>query len=405
MITRSISIALGFAATFSAFAGPDFDEGSKDAGASSTSAATVSASSNVAVTKIRGATSATALVGSDPVDMYIVRTGTNPLEFRVDMNMGSGGAPAWGARLTLFKKVVVPCQDPATGGSVYLTYARPIATVVKASAAASYPILNGSSYIYGSTSVKLGSLMAPNSDYFVAVSGASELPLGSRANCSDSGTPETLFANTTGTGIYAYSASEGDLYHLIGWNGGGSTSGSYNMPTLGVYPLPASSCDIAVPVRGGPVTKAFNFEWAPAATGIVSCAGPSWPINRQFFYAWTPACSGTAVITTCGTFGGDSAIEVFDVDLCNPDYCTSVTTASIACNDQCGTGNASEVSFEVTSGREYLVLLARVGTSGASPWAGTIKFDCSAPPPSGDINGDGVVDALDLGLLLGQWGQ
>ena len=124
----------------SAFAGPDWDEGAKDAGATPTTAQTVAVSTNTAVTKVRGGTSATALVGTpDLVDIYLVKTGSNTSQFKFDMNMGTGGAPAWNARLTIFKRTVVTC---GTTTSYYVTLGFPIATVVKASASSPWPILD-----------------------------------------------------------------------------------------------------------------------------------------------------------------------------------------------------------------------------------------------------------------------
>ena len=59
----------------SAFAGPEWDEGAKDAGSTTTTSQTVSGSTNTAVTRVRGGTSATALVGTpDLVDIYLVKT-------------------------------------------------------------------------------------------------------------------------------------------------------------------------------------------------------------------------------------------------------------------------------------------------------------------------------------------
>ncbi len=390
------------------FAGPDFDEGSKDAGSLPSTSTPIAGTTNTEVTRVRGTTSATALVGSDPVDMYLLKTGADPYALKIDMNMVSGGAPIWAARLTLFKKEVIFCGGGAAGPGSARTYARPIATVVKASSTQSYPILDGSVSLNGATGAptggKLGALLLPGSEYFVSVSGASELPFCTRENCDESGT-ETFFTNTTGIGIYGLSASVTNVSHLLSWNALGTTGGSYIMPTTGVYPVPASSCDTATSVVGSPTSKVFDFAWAPEATGIVSCAGPTWPVNRQFFYAWTPQCTGTAVVKTCGTFGGDSAIEVFEVDLCNPDYCTAATTTPLDCNDQCGTGNASTVSFTATAGREYLVRLARVSSVGGSAsWSGTITFDCTGAAPSADMNGDGIVDGADLALFLGRWG-
>ena len=48
----------------------------------------------------------------------------------------------------------------------------------------------------------------------------------------------------------------------------------------------------------------------------------------------------------------------------------------------------------------------RIGTYGEEPdfegW-GTVKIQCGPGEPS-DINGDFMVDAADLGILLGSWG-
>ena len=65
----------------SAFAGPDWDEGAKDAGSTpATSQPVTGSTSTTAVTRVRGGTSATALVGTpDLVDIYLVKTGSNPI--------------------------------------------------------------------------------------------------------------------------------------------------------------------------------------------------------------------------------------------------------------------------------------------------------------------------------------
>ena len=401
----SVAVAMAFTMVLPAFAGPEWDEGAKDAGASAGSAQTVAGSSGTGVTSVRGQTSLALLGAADMVDMFVVKTGSNPFDFAVDMNMGPGGTPGWGARLTLFKKVWHDC-----GGAIgpnWVVYARPVATVVKANAAQPFPILDGNALINGATGARLGSLLSADTEYFVAVTGAGESSIGVRENCTDNGPPQNMFANATGYGIYALSVSDSNSFHLVSWDGSGSTAGAYAMPTRGVFPVPASSCLYPVPISGAPLSIPFDFNIAPSASGIVSCAGPSWPVNRQYYFAWSPQCTGDAVVTTCGFYGGDSAIEVFEVDPCNPDYCAAVTTNSIACDDECGTGHSSEVSFSVTAGREYVVWLTRVSAlGGAASWQGTIKFQCDAPTPapSGDVNGDGIVNASDLGILLGQWG-
>ncbi len=375
--------------------GPDWDEGAKDAGSLPATAQTVSASTSTATTRVRGTTSAGVVTG-DLVDMYLVKVGSDPSQFKFDMNMGAGGAPAWSARLTLFKKVVVNC---GTIPPNYVTLGKPIATVVKASAGSPFPILDGTVVVNAGTAT-LGSLMIPNAEYYVAVSGLTNLPIGLSTDCSGTGTTKTLFLNTNAFGIYLPDINDA-LYHVTGWtNPSDAATGACSMLVSSVYPLPASSCSDYVPVNGSPTEKAFDFGFAPATTGTVSCAS-GYTVNREFFYLWTPNCSGSADVTTCGYTSADSAIEVFALDPCNSDACTAAASSSIACNDECGTGNASKVTFAATAGHQYLIRLTRLTGSATT---GTIKFTCAASLGSRDINGDGIVDAADLALLLGSWG-
>ncbi len=383
--------------TSAAFAGPEFDEGGKDAGATPAAAATISASTNIQVTRLRGATSSTALVGaSDLVDMYLVRTGSNPFTFKMDMNMVTGGAPVWGARLTLFRKWTVDC---GTFTPNWVTIATPVATVSKATASAAYPILDGGALVAGSTTQRLGDVLAANSEYYVAVSGVTDAPMIIAGSCN-TGTENRAFTTATGYGIYLATASE-STSRLSGWfTPTGAATGTYDVPTVAVYPSPASGCDIAVTVTGSPVTKEFDFGFAPATTGTVPCA-PGWEVSRQFFYEWTAPCTGDAVITTCGFTSVDTGIEVFAIDSCTADACSAAVGIAIACNDQCGTGNASSVNFAAVSGTTYLVRLTRLSGSAT---LGSIKFTCDGAPASSDLNGDGIVNGADLAILLGQWG-
>lgn len=393
----SVSMIVATLVTGAAFAGPEFDEGGKDAGATPAAAATVSASVNTQVTRLRGATSSTALVGaSDLVDMYLVRTGSNPFTFKMDMNMIPGGSPSWGARLTLFRKWTVDC---GTFTPNWVTIATPVATVSKASASAAYPILDGGALVAGSTTQRLGDVLVANAEYFVAVSGVTDYPMVIAGAC-DPGTANRAFTSATGYGIYLATAAEA-ASRLSTWGSPtGAATGVYEMPTVALYPSPASGCDIAVTVTGSPVTKEFDFGFAPATTGTVPCA-PGYTVSREFFYEWTAPCTGDAVITTCGFTSVDTGIEVFAIDSCSGDACTAAAGIAIACNDQCGTANASSVNFAAVSGTIYLVRLTRLSGSGT---LGSIKFTCDGAPASSDLNGDGIVNGADLAILLGQWG-
>lgn len=387
----------------SAFAGPDWDEGAKDAGSTPATSQPVTGSTSTAVTRVRGGTSASALVGTpDLVDIYLVKTGSNPNLFLCDMNMGPGGAPAWNARLTIFKKTVVTC---GTISSYYVTLGFPIATVVKASSSSPWPILDGSVLVNNPTGLPpatLGSLMAANTEYYVAVSGLNNLPIGLNSDCGTTGSSKTLFLNTTGLGMYRIPTGDA-AYHLTSWTDPATAeTGSYSMPVTGVYPLPASSCSAPFFVEGSLVQKSFDFGFAPAMPGTIAlpCA-LGWYPNREFFFLWTANCAGPAEVSTCGLTHTDSGIEVFEINACNPDLCAAAASPSIACNDECGTENASRVTFTAESGRQYLVRLTRLSGSATT---GDIKFTCTPALGSRDINGDGNVDGADLAQLLASWG-
>ena len=399
-VTYTISTLLLAHIASSAFAGPDWDEGAKDAGSTPATSQPVAGSINTAVTRVRGGTSASALVGTpDLVDIYLVKTGSNPNLFLCDMNMGPGGAPAWNARLTIFKKTVVNCT------TFYVTLGFPIATVVKASASSPWPILDGSVLVNNPTGgppATLGSLMAANTEYYVAVSGLNNLPIGLNSNCSSTGSTKTLFLSTTGYGIYAIPTNDAP-YHLTSWTDPAiAETGAYSIPVDGMYPIPASSCDVPARANGPLVLKAFDFAFAPAMPGTIAlpCA-PTWYPNREFFFLWTANCGGPAEVSTCGLTHTDSGIEVFEINACNPDLCAAAASPSIACNDECGTENASLVTFTAETGRQYLVRLTRLSGSATT---GDIKFTCTPALGSRDINGDGIVNGADLAYLLGSWG-
>ena len=399
MINR-IALIVTTTLSTTALAGPEFDEGGKDAGPAAATAAVVSSSTTLAVTRVRGATSSTALIGApDLVDMYLVKTGLNPYAFTFDMNMGSGGEPAWGARLTIFKKIVVNC---GTISLSLVTHAVPVATVYNASSTQAYPVLRGEAPFAGSA-VKLGDVLAANTEYFVAVSGRANRPVGMRDTCG-SGAAKTLFLNETGPGMWQSNAEDFG-YRLSSWlDPVGAETGGYFMVTNGVMALPASSCESAMPVVGSFAAPNFDFSFATAITaGAFSC--PAAPINvtRQFFYVWAPNCTGSATVKTCGLTAADTGIEVYELSSCsNFDACTAAAGGTIACNDDCTpTSYGSLVTFPAVAGTNYLIRLTRVWDSGT---VGKIEFGCTPTAFMTDINGDGVVNGADLALVLGAWG-
>ncbi len=389
-IPSSLALSLCLTVCTVATAGPDWDEGGTDAGQLPNTSQVIVGSTPTGTTKIRGQTTGGLLLVADPVDMYLVKTGSNVFSFKVDMDMGT--SPAWSARLCLFRKRTVLCQ------SVSVNLADPIATVTKVSAAVPYPVLDGSVYLANFPTTRLGDLLLPNTEYYVAVCGATSLPIGLRETCS-TGTPLTIYQGAAAFGISAATSNE-IPYRLSDWYvPTTSGAGDYSMPTTGVYPLAASTCSLPVHLVGSWARPAFDFGFAPAIASTINCA--QWAVNREFFYVWTPNCTGDATVTTCGETLADTGLEVFDVCGCATDTCLAALSCPIACNDD--TCNyQSKVTFAVQSGRSYLVRLTRVYST-TNP-LGYVSFACAPSGGTADVNGDGIVDGGDLALLLGAWG-
>jgi hypothetical protein len=393
-----VAASVMFGVTAAVWAGPEFDEGATDAGSTPPTSKPISSSSGAPVQKISGATSTAALIGEpDLVDLYLVKTGSDTSTFKVDMNMVPGGAPQWSARLCLFKKEVKTCTT--TGQTV--TLARPIATVVKANSSQAYPIFDGLRPLVNGGGATLGSILEANTEYYLAVSGSAILPLVCVSDCGCT-SPIQLFGGTTIPGQYRANVDEMRM-HLVDWIAEGTTTaGVYNMPTSGVRTVVASDCSTAMELVGAPLSVPYDYQQAPAVNvPTVSCRNSF--TQRQFFYVWTPQCTGTARVSTCVPNSTDTLLEVFEICGCG-DVCSALDTCSIACQDDCLVGGSygSLVEFDVTAGRRYLVWMPLYNN--ASPGSGMVEFDCIAPPPSGDVNGDGVVNATDLSIILGQWG-
>ena len=468
-ISKTLILILVCSLAGSAFAGPDWDEGAKDAGSTPSTSQPVSAPQPRVITKIRGTTSV-ALVGvSDLVDMYLIKTGTTESLNNFYVELQFDGAP-WNARLSLFKKVSVSCDGFTS------VVARPIATVVKFSNGEPFPKFKGSTVLAGSTSgATLSSLLQANTEYFLAVSGANFSAYGDTNSlvCVANSPDKELFLSLTSAntpGIYPAASSAyptvarfGD-WKIVPGASGTSFAGAYVMPAISIYAVPASSCGAACPISGNPASSNFDMSFAPNIYSLgkkISCAGEK-IVSREFYFDWNAQCSGQATISTCGSASGfDCAIQVFPLDVCSDDACSAAGGCSLSCNDNCSSSiyGGSKVTFTAEAGRKYLVRLMSLGDGSSTGWAlGSISFSCingnsnccsqnwgqtccsnssccasvcevdpyccttewdlacanralgncpscgGTPQFSGDINNDGLVNGLDLSILLGQWG-
>ena len=133
----------------------------------------------------------------------------------------------------------------------------------------------------------------------------------------------------------------------------------------------------------------------PSSLNCSTGNGPQ--VEADVWFRFIAPCTGTFTIATCDT-AFDSRIDVFDGTV----GCPEAGATPYACgDDECG-DDASASSLAL----EGQVFLVRVGSSDGSVGEGVLLVECEPlnPPNPADLNGDGVVDAGDLGLMIAAWG-
>lgn len=154
-----------------------------------------------------------------------------------------------------------------------------------------------------------------------------------------------------------------------------------------------SSCQNATPVTNGTVD--FNGQCgAIDLSGTpVSCGQPS---QATLWYHYVAPCTGPVAVDLCGS---------------NYDTVLSIHTGScgnlveLACNDnatQCLENPFnSYVEFQAQAGQTYTI---RVSSNDDELSTGRMVITCAITCPA-DLNRDGLVDLVDLAILLGHFGQ
>jgi hypothetical protein len=113
---------------------------------------------------------------------------------------------------------------------------------------------------------------------------------------------------------------------------------------------------------------------------------------NDIWFTYTATKTGLVTVSLCDGTDYDSRIAAY----------TSCDGDLVACNDDfCGL--VSQMAFDTVCDQKYLLRIGGFGGSGSGNI--TITQDGkSCATCTGDLNGDGVVDAIDLGILLGGWG-
>ncbi|MFO0828389.1 MAG: hypothetical protein U0572_09580 [Phycisphaerales bacterium] len=212
--------------------------------------------------------------------------------------------------------------------------------------------------------------------------------------CNDDGSGCPSF-----TSLMTADVTQGTTYYLRvgGYSGGGS--GTINIACGGGGGGPTNDdCANALPLSVG--ATAFSTVGATGTTqmdpGACTFFGSS-VIYNDVWYDYVATGDGPVTITTCNGASFDTRIAVFtDCDL----------TSTVACNDDfSGCGLTSSVTFTPVCGTHYKVTVGAYSQTGFGTGTITVTQDGSCPVVCvGDLNGDGVVDAQDLGILLGGWG-
>jgi hypothetical protein len=209
-------------------------------------------------------------------------------------------------------------------------------------------------------------------------------PDGSYTYCiSTTGLPDDFALNASGllsgtpleSGTYSFNVAANDCDT--------TTPGDTGDFTLRVLPA-NDNCSEAMPISEG----AVNFGNTGATTD-----GPDEPsrcsasgdtnVSSDIWYRYKSNCTGIATAELCGS-EYDTRLAVYG-SLC------PAQESAIACNDDaCGlSGLQSRVSFDVTSGQDYLL---RVGGFSGDQGSGQLLVTCI-----NDCNSNGIDDLMDIG--------
>lgn len=157
------------------------------------------------------------------------------------------------------------------------------------------------------------------------------------------------------------------------------------------------ACADALVVAEGTVTFDNLDATESGVSDPLSCSSTSGPeVFSDVWFDWTAPCTGIATIETCGT-DFNSRLSIFNAS------CPSGGTSPLACAAE-GCGDDASLSTLVFEGQRVLI---RVGSpEDGEQGNGSLSIECESlsPPCPADLNGDGTVDAADLGILAAFWG-
>jgi hypothetical protein len=219
--------------------------------------------------------------------------------------------------------------------------------------------------------------------------------------CPSNGTsPFACNDDSCGTGSFISTfAIAGQTFLVrIGSSDGSTGDGILRIECGGVGGPENDECDAPDTVISGSNLISTIGATSSGIDDAVGCSTTSGSVvNADFWYVYDVDCTGLVQISTCGA-DFDTRISIYDA----AGGCPSSGDTAYACNDDsCGTGSLINVpAFESQS------FLIRVGSSDGSTGSADLVIVCTpfGDPCPEDLNGDGIINGADLGLLLGAWG-
>ncbi|MFM7052002.1 MAG: dockerin type I domain-containing protein [Planctomycetota bacterium] len=206
-------------------------------------------------------------------------------------------------------------------------------------------------------------------------------------------------------------------YYII--VGGASPKGSLPSPiAVTVTPPPNPACSTAAAAVFG--ENAFANSGTVAQTVKSNLAGTTTAtVSKSVWYSFTPATTGAYSISLCGATG-DTMLAIgevcpavgtrFEAIAFNDDAClvAGSTTSNLASTIDATNGGATgafagfPLAQDLVAGVTYYILAGSYLSTAVL--SGTLKID---GPPQGDpadLDGNGIVNAADLSILLAAWG-
>ena len=161
-------------------------------------------------------------------------------------------------------------------------------------------------------------------------------------------------------------------------------------------PPPNDECASAISIESGTTDFTTFLATNSPIQAPLACSTTNGPeVEKDVWFTFTPDCLGLLTVSTCNT-SFDSRVLIYDT-------CPDSSTFPKGCSDDI----CDDDAFSQIVVLPDVPLLIRVGSPEGQEGAATLNLLCEpfeVPCPE-DLNGDGIVDGADIGLLLAAWGE